>query len=41
MRITSVNIPKDENNNDGLENIEMGKLGDVVLLAGKKRVWQI
>ena len=35
MKITSVNIPKSANNNDGLEHIKMDRLDNVVLLAGK------
>lgn len=34
MRITEVNIPKEEAGN-GLEDIKMKRLGDVVILAGK------
>ena len=34
MRITKINIPK-ENINNGLEPVKMHKLGQVVLLAGK------
>ncbi|TAL69065.1 MAG: hypothetical protein EPN82_08240 [Bacteroidetes bacterium] len=35
MRITSVDIPKSPDNNDGLEHIKMDRLGPIVLLAGK------
>lgn len=35
MIITAVNIPKNETNSDGLEKIEMKRLQQVVLLAGK------
>src|SRR5258708_7233067 len=35
MRITKINIPKAAGLNDGLEDIKMNKLGQVVLIAGK------
>jgi ABC-type cobalamin/Fe3+-siderophores transport system ATPase subunit/SAM-dependent methyltransferase len=35
MRITSIDIPKGETKSDGLEKIQMNKLGDVVLITGK------
>jgi predicted ATPase len=35
MRITKVNIPKTQPSNDGLEEIKMDRLGQIVLLAGK------
>ncbi|GAB2648427.1 hypothetical protein GCM10027035_47680 [Emticicia sediminis] len=35
MRITSVNIPKNIEDNDGLEDIKMQKLQEIVLIAGK------
>jgi predicted ATPase len=35
MRITKINIPKTPENNDGLDDIVMNKLGPIVLIAGK------
>ena len=35
MRIIKIDIPKTENENDGLDHIKMDKLGKIVLLAGK------
>ncbi len=35
MRITKVDIPKSEKDLDGLEEIKMSRLGQIVLLAGK------
>jgi predicted ATPase len=35
MRIKRINIPKSSDNNDGLENIKMDKLVNIVLIAGK------
>lgn len=35
MRINKINIAKSQPNNDGLEEIQMSKLGQVVLVAGK------
>lgn len=35
MRITKVDIPKYEDNRDGLEDIKMDRLGNIVLIAGK------
>lgn len=35
MRITKINIPKNDNSNDGLNSIEMQRLNKIVLIAGK------
>lgn len=35
MKITKVDIPKNQEQNDGLEHIKMDRLGPVVLIAGK------
>jgi predicted ATP-binding protein involved in virulence len=35
MRIKKIDIPKSVDNNDGLEDIKMDKLGNIVLIAGK------
>lgn len=35
MKITKVDIPKNHQQNDGLEHIKMDRLGSVVLIAGK------
>ncbi len=35
MKITKVDIPKNQESNDGLEQIKMDRLGSVVLIAGK------
>ncbi len=35
MKITKVNIPKDYVDNQGLDDIKMDRLGNIVLLAGK------
>ncbi|MBA3680735.1 MAG: AAA family ATPase [Bacteroidetes bacterium] len=35
MRITKIDIPKNHNYEDGLENIKMDKLSSIVLIAGK------
>lgn len=35
MRIKRIDIPKSIDNNDGLENIKMDKLDNIVLIAGK------
>ena len=39
MKIIQVNIPEKDLNN-GLKAVKMDKLGDIVLLTGKKRVWK-
>jgi ABC-type Na+ transport system ATPase subunit NatA len=35
MRITKIDIPKSVDSRDGLEDIKMDKLGQIVLIAGK------